>query len=173
MCFHSIVAVVHLRHHNRRHLPLSPCQGRAAVNARQIKLHRSPHCWRGQAHQLDNVPYLARALNGVVIAPPQLALRFALGYRIDPSHVNIVAPGQIGEIGGRGWSAGGKRDRTPPGFLPEAVPVSAPVSARLWLQAQAPAQARGRGHGWLWPRQRPRSYEPSTSRTALIVGAKK
>ena len=112
---------------------------------------------------------LSRALAGGVVAPPQLAVGFTLGYRFNPGHVDIIAPGQIGEIGGRGWSAGGKRDRTPTGFLPEAVPVS----ARLWLQAQAPAQDRGREHGWLWPRQRPRSYEPSTSRTALIVGAKK
>ena len=89
MCFQSIVAVVGLRHHNRQHLPVGPCQGRGAVNARQIKPHRSPQCWRRQAHHLDDVPYLSRAPDGGVIAPPQVALGFTFGYRFNPSHANI------------------------------------------------------------------------------------
>lgn len=82
----SVEAVVRLRRHNRQHLSLPPRERRRAEHQGSVERHRRVHRPRVLAHDVDDVPDTAGALQGIVEELLQQAFRLADRDLLDIGH---------------------------------------------------------------------------------------
>jgi hypothetical protein len=82
----SVKAVVRLRGDHRKHFTLTSTQGRRPEHDGSVKLHRSVHRPRTDAHDVHDVPHAPRAFDRPVEQLSQKASGFVNGYLSDVGH---------------------------------------------------------------------------------------